>query len=412
MTPTQSSERIDTIDVLRGFALLGILVVNILYFSAPHNAWDVLWNTPADHLGLTLVLFLADEKFYPIFSFLFGLGFMLQMSSVERRGGNFVPFFRRRLAMLLLIGAVHALFFSYIDILVIYALLGFLLLFFRNSKPSALLGGALLSLLMAMGMRFLFARLQAEALIAEIAPHWSYTVVAYRYGTLDMIFAQHLRDLLIYYIEMVQHIIFKLFALFLLGAWAGKLGIFRNIPRYRHYFQLAMWLGLAIGLPGNMLYALDQTTWNIVLPLPAGDILMRMYFVVSDLALTCFYISAITLLHERVPWQRVLAPLATVGRMALTNYVLQSVICTLLFYSYGLGLYALLGPGITFPLAFLIYGLQVLASALWLRHYRAGPLEWVWRSLTYKKLLPLRRTPPAQAITPKDSSATGESSIS
>ena len=124
-----------------------------------------------------------------------------------------------------------------------------------------------------------------------------------------------------------------------------------------------------------------------------GDMLWR----VGAPALSFFYASAILLLFQRTAWQRHLAPLAAVGRTALSNYLLQSVICTTIFYSYGFGLYGRIGQPAGVALTFLIFALQIPVSVWWLRHFRFGPVEWLWRTLTYGKLQPMRLEPIAAA---------------
>lgn len=392
-TPVSGNERIDTLDILRGFALLGILVVNILIFSSPHNVAQPAWGTPVDSVAQGLVLFTAHGKFYPIFSFLFGLGFSLQMASAERKGNAFVPLFQRRLFLLGIIGILHALLLSQLDILVQYAVLGYLLLLLRNGSTRLLLGMALGSLVFAFVLRMLMtlANVQ-EYLWIGSEQRASVLIDIYANGSIAEIFRQRLDHIAEQYVTMVSRTSYKVFAMFLVGAWVGRLKVFQNIPTHRTMLRNVMWVGLSIGLVSNVLYALT-TLLDTHFSTPILEIIFMGLFAVGDIAFSAFYITGIALLVENIQWKQRLVPLTYVGRMALTNYIMQSLICTTIFYSYGLGLYGKVGAAMTILVACTIYLFQVVVSGLWLQWFRYGPLEWVWRSLTYGRWLPLRVTP-------------------
>jgi uncharacterized protein len=174
----------------------------------------------------------------------------------------------------------------------------------------------------------------------------------------------------------------------LLGLYAGKRRIFANLPEHLPFIR-KLWLwSLAIGLVGNFLYVYFGAQSARTMPSPALMISLAGQTFGAP-ALAIFYMSSLVLLFQRPTWQRVLSPLAAVGRMALTNYLLQSIICTLLFYGYGLGLYDEVGPAGGILLAIVIYTFQVLWSNWWLRRFQFGPMEWLWRTLTYGRRQPM-----------------------
>lgn len=384
-----SPNRIGSIDVLRGFAIFGILIVNILLFGTPYDVYDQIWTAPADLAALGLMLAFAEGKFYPVFSFLFGLSFMIQMQSAERKGTAFVPFFVRRMLILLGFGVLHALLLSHFDILVVYALLGLVLLAMRNLPGWVFLGLAVVCLAVPFGMRAL-GGIDAEALGLNFYSD-AERLAIYQQGNFATIFMARLTDLQEYYISVIEVSAGKVFAMFLIGAWVGRQGYIQQADQYRGWFWLVFWVGVVFGVSGGVGYAITTLLdWA-----PASSLLnliMRAYFAFSDLALSALYITGITLLCLHPAWQQRLEPLAAVGRMALTNYIGQSVIATTLFYGYGLGLFGTLGPAALLFIAGVIFLLQILFSQWWLQLFKMGPLEWLWRVLSYGKAVPLRRT--------------------
>ena len=425
MGPVPASERIPVIDILRGFALFGILLVNIGTgeFSYPFSMRRELWTGTADRAALALIEFFAEGNFYTLFSFLFGLGFAIQMSRAESGGSGFVPVYLRRLFGLLLIGLLHATFLWQSDILRDYAMVGFVLLLFRGCSPKTLLRLAVLSLLIPMAYYSMRVGLR-EVRQAEPRPAQAVVIQrtqpavqptreqeylrVYSQGTYWEMVGMRTRDLIEDYSSLDYYFSswMLILVMFLLGLYAGRGGIFENLSKHLPFVRKVFWWGLGWGLAGNFLWQV------VVLPLLPGDagfsrttftgILGSVGWRVGEPALCFFYASAIILLAQREVWKARLGPLAAVGRMALTNYLLQSVICTTLFYSYGFGLYGKVGPAMCALVAVLIFTLQIPLSIWWLRHFRFGPAEWVWRSLTYGRMQPMRMGtfPPLAKPTP------------
>jgi uncharacterized protein len=313
-----------------------------------------------------------------------------------------VPLYARRLLVLLLIGAAHALLVWVGDILVSYAVLGFVLLLFRNRSPRTLLVSAAISLLLAVLINAAPAGLQlygewssgaaerveqsadtGEAAFELLAQQASRV---YAHGTFAEILTQRIRDLRSLY-TLVIFGVFSILTMFLLGLYVGRRGIFQDVHAHVPFIRRAMLWGFGIGIAGNLTFAITAVSTGS----PLADLAGSVGFEVGAPALSIAYMSGITLLAEREVWRRRLTPLAAVGRMALSNYLLQSLICTTVFYSYGLGLFGKVGPAEGVAFAVGIYAVQIPLSVWWLRRFQFGPMEWLWRSLTYLRPLPFDR---------------------
>ncbi len=409
MGPLLPQERIALLDILRGFAIFGILLVNMEWFNSPVYPTEVSGGTgTADRLAAWLINFFGVGKFYTLFSFLFGLGFSLQMARTASRGARFRPVYGRRLFVLLFIGLTHGLLVWAGDILVLYAVLGVLLLAFRASSPRTLRVWTLVCLALPIllyagllgfveyGRSVPRAAEQIERWFAETAANYEalaeQSFQVYSHGTFAEITAQRIQDLGFYYLDPLDGWLVwapHIFAMFLMGLYVGRRGFLQHISTHVPIFRKAMWWGLGLGLSGNLGFVVTADWSDPVVPSVTG-LAEAVFFVIGAPALSFFYVAAILLLVQREGWQERLAPLAAVGRMALSNYLFQSVICTTIFYSYGLGLYGGVGPAVGVGLTVVIFLIQVVLSVWWLRRFQFGPMEWVWRSLTYRKRQPMR----------------------
>lgn len=409
ISPVQQTERIQIVDILRGFALFGILFVNMTIFSRPIQAilFPVDPDTPwFDRGAAWLIHFLGEGKFYALFSLLFGLGLTLQMERIERRGGRFVPLYLRRLLVLLGIGMVHAFLIWMGDILILYALIGFLLMFFRKARPRTLLVWIViliaLPLLFNAGITALLTWARSipdvaqemDAIFAETTATYkadlarAYTV--YANGSFSDITAQRISDYTSMGLSSYFVLGFNVLAMFLLGVYFGKREAFRNLEASRGLFRTLLVWGLIIGLAGNALYA------TMILSLPRIEpgwplLLATIGHTIGAPLLMLAYVSAFCLLACSPGWSKRLQVLAPVGQMALTNYLTQSIVCTLIFYGYGLGLFGKVGTAAGIGLTIVIYLLQIPFSHWWMKRFSYGPAEWVWRSLTYLKPQPIKR---------------------
>lgn len=404
--PVTAAERIQTLDVLRGFALLGILLVNMAYFANPvqYAMLPHIAPTALDWGADWLVRFLAEGKFFSLFSFLFGLGFTIQMARAEAKGVRFIPRYLRRAGVLLIFGLLHGLLLWTGDILLYYAILGLLLLFFRHMKFkwvwTWLVVLALLpALFVAVGwMMMTLARQDPQAALAveeSIAEQQQLfqtlgeqAAAIYRNGSYLEVTGQRWRDLqFMWFISLFMAP--SIFAMFLLGSIFGRKGYLHHPAEHVQLFRrLLLWGGL-VGLVGNALYAtvvINSTRIDTTLPM----VLAGFGQAIGAPLLMLAYVSAITLGMLNPTWQPRLLLLAPVGRMALTNYLLQSLVCTTIFYGYGLGFFGQMGAAVGFALTLLIYLLQIPWSHWWLARFQVGPVEWLWRTLTYGQRQPFR----------------------
>jgi uncharacterized protein len=415
--PIGAGERVQLIDVLRGFALLGILVVNMQWHKSALGGVGLppRYDGAVDQAAGWLISLAFESKFFVLFSFLFGYGLAVQMARAAAHGAPLVPRYLRRLAVLLLLGLGHALLLFTGDILVAYALLGLIPLAGRMAPDRALLGWAgglvtgwaLLLALFALGAagdaavreggavtpdagtaaerqaETATARAEAERIEAERIE------AGYR-GTPGEIVAQRAGELPGVWASSIAAMAPTVVAMFLLGLWAGRIGLLARVRQHERLLRRARALGLLVGLPGAVLYTAAVRGSAGV---PATALAGLAVGVLTAPFLSAVYATSIALAHERPAVARLLAPLAPVGRMALTNYLLQSVVCAFVFTGYGLGLYGQVGHAAGLALSVAIFACQVPLSALWLRHFRFGPVEWLLRSVTYLRPQPLRVEP-------------------
>ncbi len=411
VTPVQPSERIQFVDVLRGFALFGILFVNMELFSHPFQSL-VLPADPAspwiDRAAIWLVHFLGEGKFYSLFSLLFGLGLALQMERVEARGGRFVPLYLRRLLVLFAIGAGHAFLIWVGDILLVYAVGGLILILFRKARPRTLLIWVVVLLAIPLALNgAATALIGAARAVPEAAPEVeralaevraSYVADAaranqvYATGTFAEVTAQRVYDYVNFSLAGTLYALgFNVLAMFLVGLYFGQRRLLHDSDAHRPFFRRLLIWGLGLGLIGNALYA------TLIMPLARYEISPTLLAAIAAQGigaplLSLGYLSGLALLYARPAWRERLNVLAPVGRMALTNYLSQSIICTLIFYGYGLGLFGQVGTALGILLTIVIYGLQIPLSHWWLKRFRFGPAEWLWRSLVYLQAQPMRRS--------------------
>jgi len=409
--PVRIGERIEILDVLRGWALFGVFLCNMRWFSGYGNDRE-LWTNAVDKFAILLVDYAGDDKFYTLFSFLFGLGFALQIIRAQARNAPFVRVYARRLIVLFLIGLAHVFVWGWWDeALHIYAALGFALLLLRRAPNRVVLSLAALFLLVVPALYFSaeaasplrpedpetaaadtreMVRRNSEAWARGEAEVWHGTratvgeAAAYRARTwLPRGIAENTQPYT--YFAWYSPIL----GLFLLGLYVGRRRILEDTTAHRKFIRRTMWWGLAIGLPGT-LAALTLRTMGSSVPQP--QLFFNLIWIVAAPALTFFYAALIVLLWQSGPWRRLLAPLAAAGRTALSGYVGQSLVALLIFSGFGLGWYGRTPPTIVVTLTVLLFLGQVLLCNLWLRRFRFGPLEWLWRSLTYARVQPMRVT--------------------
>jgi uncharacterized protein len=396
--PVSLSERIVFIDVLRGLALFGILAANMRAFFAPMDAYShigVLFHGRADVIAQAFIDAFIQGKFISIFSFLFGMGFAIQLSRAEARGARFLGFYPRRLLALALFGVMHGVLIWGGDILLTYSISGAMLLLFRKRQQKTFLwwAGSLFALPIVVSSTFLtlyFSRFRRPWMVPKPPDMQKLHEVIniYAHGTVRQILAQN-------WVEWKGALPAQLFAiyavgLFLLGMWVWRAGIVERLEEYGPVLKRVCGWCLPIGLAMSIYVGVVRAivppghvslwAWSAgVLWLPGAHIL------------AAGYVAGLAALFQQDGWRRILLPFAAVGRTALTNYLMQSVLCTLFFYHYTTGLYGRIGPAWGLAITVVLYSLQVVISNWWLERYRFGPMEWLWRGMTYGKLPSMRK---------------------
>lgn len=394
---SNDGERLTRIDALRGAALAGVLLVNLggfsLYYFLDAPALRALPTAGFDAWARLAVQLLAQDKAITLFSLLFGVGIALQAERAKANGRGNGPLLRR-LLVLLAIGLLHAHLLWWGDILTYYAIAGFALLGLRRLPDRALIGaglglalfwpllGPLANRLLpaglpddaaahAMALRAFSSHSIADALRGNIAyAHWNWMAL---WGVFPFVLAR-----------------------LMIGDWIGRRGVLQDPAAHRALLQWTFWIGLPLGLGiGIALEAIEAAgaTERLIHAGRASEFALRTLRRVSPLAQGLAYLAGFALLTLRPGWERRLAWLAPIGRMALSHYLLQTVIGIGLFYGIGIGL----GPAGGLPMRLLVWALvfaaQAWAGRWWLARYRLGPAEWVWRSLAAGRRLPLRLSP-------------------
>ena len=396
--PVQAQERIEVLDVIRGFALLGILIVNMAWFSSPALYLYILnidmWTGFWDRIVSSVIGLFIEGKFYTMFAFLFGLGFVIFYERAKAKTTKPTLLFYRRLFILLFIGLAHAFFIWHGDVLVSYALLGFLLPVFFNRKPKILLIWVAVLFFIQVLITVFIGILNEGANAAYTQQLFKNLLessfYAYGHGTFADIMVQRAFDNMILYTQLPL-LLFMIFPIFLLGLYAGKRGLFQNTEANLAFTRKTWKWSFVIGFTMSVV---KYISGNQMEPFVASvyDLINVVASILGDTGLSIFYVTSIVLLYQNKEWILRFKPLAYVGRMALSNYLLQSIICTFIFYSYGLALYGQVGPAKGLVLAIAIFTTQIFISRYWLERYRFGPMEWVWRSLTYGKLSGMKIT--------------------
>lgn len=400
-SPVPRAARIDAIDVLRGFALLGILVINIQYFAMP----DMAYFNPSAYGDLQGGNFqvwlwsrlLADQKFMTIFSMLFGAGIVLQAARAAARADARRVHYRR-MGWLALIGLLHAHLLWAGDILFLYAVCGMLVYPLRGRSPGFLL---------LAGAALIFVASAISLLGGATLPYWSAAertefvttfwqpaqaaidsdLAAYRGGWLEQFPARSTAAFAFETFFLLAWGLWRAGGLMLVGMALFKLDVFSAGRSRRFYGALAgaaLTLGLATEIRGvtlDLRYGWD--IWSFF----QGE----QFNYWASIAVSLGYVGLVMLAWQTAALRGAARALAAVGRMALTNYLLQTVICTTIFYGHGLGYYGSVERLGQIGVVFGVWALQLIASPLWLRRYRFGPAEWLWRALTYGARPAMRR---------------------
>jgi len=410
-SPTRPSKRIIAIDLLRGFALLGILIMNIQSFSMP----DAAYFNPMAYGDLTgvnrwvwsLSHIFADQKMMSIFSLLFGAGILLFTTRVEERGLSGWKMHYRRNFWLLIFGLVHAYLFWIGDILVAYALCGFIVVWFRKLSPRVLvvLGliafsiPSLLGGLMEMSIPYWEPEM-LEIMTEEFTP--SAATIQHELETYRGSWLTQMEDRIptAFAMQTISFIFWsggRAGGLMLVGMALFKWGVL-SAQRSRRFYGVLALVGLSVGL-AMAAYGVQQNFargWPFQYSRWGAGFQFNYW---GSLLVSMGYIGLIMLWAKWGGLAKLQHALSSVGRMALSNYFLHTLICTTLFYGHGFGLYGSVERTGQVLIMLTIWAFQLIWSPIWLNCFRFGPAEWLWRSLTYWKLQPMKKKKETAVIT-------------
>jgi uncharacterized protein len=402
--PLAANERIVTLDVVRGVALLGILIMNMPGFAASFFVeadGSHLWNHPVDRAAELVREMLFSGKFNSMFSLLFGIGFTIQFARMQDKyPGLANRLYLRRLLVLLAFGLLHVLFLWGGDILHVYAVLGILLLLvLRHASDRTIVGLIVMCLLYPAFSGLL--RLQiitpeiTQSMVAQMQAFEASNNLAFGSGS----FADAARELrrqfvfsytnvwalwseLGFYVQMATTM--------MIGVLIGRHHLAQRIPELLPWVRRLQWWALGVGLACALVFGLVFELNRTPGPSPI-KVIGNLAYVLSRLGLMLFYVMTIVRLAQLPGWQARFAPIAAAGRMPLSNYLMQSAICTAIFFGWGFGLWGKVGPAGQLALAFAIFFLvQVPLSRWWLSRFEYGPLEYVWRVATYGRTVTAR----------------------
>jgi uncharacterized protein len=408
------ADRIQSIDVLRGFALLGILVMNIQSFSMIMAAYENptaygnleganYWVWFCSHV-------LADQKFMTIFSMLFGAGIVLMTSRQEEAEGRSAAVHYRRMGVLALFGLLHAYLFWLGDILFSYALAGMLAYLLRKLRPLTLIVLGFVSLLVPALLMVIggFLVLWLQSLPAEqqgemtrhISLEWrpspervAAEVSAYQEGWVAEFKQRWVSALLMQTVIFLFGTLWRSGGLMLVGMGLFKRGVF-SARRSKKFYVILIAVALGVGVPIELLgvHVNQQRGWDVQAQLLNGQ-----FNYWASILISLGWVGVIMLWCRQPRPGLLRRALAAVGQMALTNYLLHTLICTTIFYGHGFGYFGQVERVGQIEIVFAIWAFQLILSPIWLHFFRFGPAEWLWRGLTYMRFPPLLRTEGAVA---------------
>lgn len=411
IAPVKGKDREVFMDMLRGFAIFGILIANLavgglsLYNASAKQTGPFLLPQLDQQLSFLYTIFI-DGKFYSIFSLLFGWGIALQIQQGIAKDSDPIPTIRRRLFFMLLLGFVHILIWTG-DIVLFYAMLGFLLLPFRkfSDKTLLIMGFTLLLLpiglyaakmqwpllntpttvLYDIGSRIdtVWLGINSEAAYKEWVKNANWwdilqsnvTGVFYRFGYL-------------FFISRIP----KVFGMFLIGFVLGRSNFYKNISQNKKWIYYTICIGLLIGLPANYLLAYyirnhEADYYNLKI----NGLYQTIAYALGVAPFALAYVGTFMLCFQTAFGKKIMSVVSPVGRMAFSNYITHSLVCNFVFLGAGLGYGGQVGPFFLTIFGIILFVLQIVISTIWLRYYNYGPVEWLWRSLTYGKMQVMKR---------------------
>lgn len=378
------NQRVEAIDAVRGFALFGILLVNMVFFQFGTSADEKITSIFAADKGANwFIHFFGSGNFVSLFSFLFGISIIMLQNSVLKKEQRFFPIYTRRIILLLILGYLHVTFIWIGDILFSYALMGIFLTIFINRKPKTLLIWFFILLVLKMVMAY--PQESTADQFEDFAPYIEKTQRIHETGSyidhvifratenpfqyLDLPFSGPLATIFIF-----STMILAMAPIFLLGMYVAKKSWLFQIEEHLPFIKKT-WL-----LTGIFSFTIKITALLIEHP-----VLIMLKDSLTPITMALFYATSIILLVHAKKAPRLFKHMASMGKMSVTNYLMQSIIATTIFYAYGFGLFGKLGVFVGIVLTIVIYAVQLFASTYWLKKFHMGPVEYIWRFGTYWK---------------------------
>lgn len=400
ISPVQTSERFVILDALRGLALLGIAMANFpefsLYSFLPDEITAGFNSADIDYITQYFLYIFVDGKFYTIFSLLFGIGFSIILTNASKKGKSGLKIFYRRMVCLALIGFLHLMFVWSGDILMLYAIVGMTLPFFLRCGNRCIIVWAAFFLLLPVVIDCICQFTGFDPSAPLVGLQWS---LCYEYGITEANFAYWLHDVQ-HYSDVHKFLIqgsvermwefvngnryFKVLGLFLLGYYIGRQRYFAQLDSLNNVLKKFCVYALSAGIPLSAIYA-----WSCMEGHPWGKGLHSLFYLISIYITSFGYIALICICYSRFKKWEVWNLLAAPGRMALTNYIGQSFIGMFLFYGLGFALGTHTGLLSVEFIVICVFLFEMAFSKVWLYFFRFGPLEWIWRCLTYGHFFPV-----------------------
>lgn len=376
------NQRVEAIDAVRGFALFGILLVNMVLFQFGTSANEKITFIFATDKGANwFINFFGSGNFISLFSFLFGMSIIMLQGSVLKKEQRFFPIYTRRIILLLIFGYLHVTFIWIGDILFPYALVGIFLTIFINRKPKTLL--IWIFILLALKMFMAYPQKSATDELETFAPYIEETQHIHKTGSymdhvmfrinedplqyMDLPFSGPLAIPFLYSVSILS-----MAPIFLLGMYVARKGWLFQIEQHLSFIKKT-WL----------ITTLFSFTIKIIAQLTDQPIITMLEDGLTPITMALFYATSITLLVHAKKAPRLFQHMANMGKMSVTNYLMQSIIATTIFYAYGFGLFGELGISVGIVLTLVIYAAQLFASTYWLQKFQMGPFEYIWRLGTY-----------------------------
>jgi len=386
IVPIEQKERAVIVDTLRGFALVGVLIANFTAYTDQQVPADILnaISSPFDKTLMHINSIFFEWKFMTLFSILFGYGFGLLMTSVEKKNINPNVFFLRRMFWLFVIGCIHTSFWWF-DVLHFYAISGMLLLLFRKASNKTILVCAVLFMFV---IPFCFSFVMRNQQDTFNDSDWRNAYMQFKYGSLaDVIKTNFVGYYKLFILSAGDiHDIIETLGRFLFGYFLLRIKLFEHIENKRNLFSKIFLICLPVAAAYMIIrwLALEKK-------IDIETVYWEPFIKIGITSTTCMYACIVVLLFSSFKEAKLFKALQALGKMTLTNYLLVSAIMIIILYGIGFGKLGELSMHEIWIAAVVWLTIEILFSSYWLKYFRYGPVEWIWRQLTYGKRLPLKK---------------------